>query len=150
MAQTLTSLYVHVIFSTKNRTNLILPEIEKELFAYIGGILNNNESKLLSANGTQNHIHLLISISKNIGLSKVIGDIKRDSSKWLKTKHRDLQSFKWQDGYGAFSVGYTQIEDVKKYIANQKIHHSEIGFEDELRYFLRKYNVEYDEQYIWT
>ncbi len=117
MAQTLTSLYVHVIFSTKNRENLILPEIEQELFAYIGGILNNNESKLLSANGTENHIHLLISASKNLGLSKLIGSVKRDSSKWLKTKGKDFHNFQWQDGYGAFSIGHTQIEVVKKYIA---------------------------------
>jgi putative transposase len=149
MAQTLVKLYVHIIFSTKNRANLILPEIEEELFAYIGGISNNNNSKLVGANGTENHIHLLVSMSKNIEFSKLVGDIKRDSSKWIKTKGNSYRAFQWQDGYGAFSVGYTQLEDVKKYIANQKEHHAKISFEDEFRYFLKKYAVEYDERYVW-
>jgi putative transposase len=149
MAQTLVSLYVHVVFSTKNRANIISPEIENELWSYLGGILNNNKSKLLASNGTENHIHLLISLSKNIGLSELVGDIKRDSSKWIKTKGEKYQKFQWQDGYGAFSVGHTQIKDVKTYVANQKIHHAETAFEDEFRYFLNKYEVEFDERYVW-
>lgn len=149
MAQTLVKLYVHIIFSTKNRADSIKPEIEEELFAYIGGISNNNKSKLVAANGTTNHLHLLLSMSKNIDLSKLVGDIKRDSSKWIKTKGVKFQNFRWQDGYGGFSVGYTQINDVKKYIANQKQHHAKVSFEDELRYFLDKYDVDYDEQYAW-
>ncbi len=149
MAQTLVKLYVHIIFSTKHRADLILPETEKELFAYIGGISNNNNSILLAANGMKNHVHLLVSMSKNIELSKLVGDIKRDSSKWIKTKGEHYNNFRWQDGYGAFSVGYTQIEDVKKYIANQKSHHNEMSFEDEFRYFLNKYDVKYDERYVW-
>lgn len=135
MAQTLVKLYVHIIFSTKNRADFILPEIEEELFSYIGGISNNNNSKLLAANGTTNHIHLLISMSKNIELSELVGDIKRDTSKWVKTKGSAFSRFQWQNGYGAFSVGYTQIEEVKKYIANQKTHHAKVSFEDDFRYF---------------
>lgn len=149
MAQTLVSLYVHIVFSTKNRVDMIQTDVEEELWAYIGGILKNNKSKLLASNGTQNHIHLLISLGKTIALSELVGDIKRDSSKWIKTKGENYQNFQWQDGYGAFSVGYTQIEDVKTYIANQKIHHAETTFEDELRYFLNKYEVDYDENFIW-
>jgi putative transposase len=149
MAQTLVSLYVHIVFSTKNRVDMIQTDVEEELWAYIGGILKNNKSKLLASNGTQNHIHLLISLGKTIALSELVGDIKRDSSKWIKTFGEHYQNFQWQDGYGAFSVGYTQIEDVKTYIANQKIHHAKTTFEDELRYFLNKYEVEYDENYIW-
>jgi REP element-mobilizing transposase RayT len=135
MAQTLVKLYVHIIFSTKNRAALILPETEEELFAYIGGISNNNKSKLLAANGTANHIHLLVSMGKNIELSDLVGDIKRDSSKWIKTKAFGYRGFHWQDGYGAFSVGYTQIDAVKKYIDNQKQHHAKVSFEDELDIF---------------
>jgi REP element-mobilizing transposase RayT len=149
MAQTLVNLYVHIIFSTKNRKNLIFPEIEEELFSYIGGIAHNNRSKLIAANGTANHVHLLVSMSKNIELSELVGDIKRDSSKWIKSKGIAYRTFQWQDGYGAFSVGYTQLDDVKKYIANQKRHHADISFEDEFRYFLNKYDVEYDERYVW-
>lgn len=96
-----------------------------------------------------NHVHLLISMSKNIELSKLVGDIKRDSSKWIKTMGDTYKTFHWQDGYGAFSAGYTQIQDVKKYIANQKQHHAKANFEDEFRYFLNKYDVDYDEQYVW-
>jgi REP element-mobilizing transposase RayT len=147
MAQTLTQIYIHVIFSTKNRKNLIAPKIESELFSYFGGISNNNNSKLLAAGGTENHVHLLISIDKNIKLPELIGKIKRDSSKWIKTK--EVGNFSWQDGYAAFSVGHTQLDSVKKYIANQKEHHSKIDFEDEFRYFLNKYDVEYDEQYVF-
>ena len=149
MAQTLVKLYVHIIFSTKNRADLISPEIEEELFAYIGGISDNNKSKLLAAGGTLNHLHLLVSMSKNIGLSELVGDIKRDSSKWIKTKGNEYQNFRWQDGFGAFSVGYTQLEGVKRYIENQKQHHAGISFENEFRYFLKKYNVDYDERFVW-
>jgi putative transposase len=95
MARTLVSLYVHVIFSTKNRANMIPPEIESELWSYLGGILNNNKSKLLASNGVENHVHLLISLSKNIGLSELVGDLKRDSSKWLKTKGTKFEKFQW-------------------------------------------------------
>ncbi len=148
MAQTLVSLYVHVIFSTKNRTNLITPEIEPGLFAYIGGIMNNNKSKLLSANGTSDHIHLLISLSKKLGLSKLVGDIKRDSSVWIKKQDSQFQKFYWQDGYGAFSIGHSQIKTVKKYIERQKIKHAETDFKSEFRGFLKKYEMEYDERYV--
>jgi REP element-mobilizing transposase RayT len=150
MAQTLVSLQVHVIFSTKNRLELITPEIEPDLFAYIGGILHNNKSKLIAANGTADHIHLLISLSKNIGLSELIGDIKRDSSAWIKTQDSQFSNFHWQDGYGAFSIGQSQVKTVKDYIARQKIKHDKVDFKDELREFLRKYEIEFDERYLWT
>lgn len=128
---------------------MISSDAEDSLYGYIGGILNNNGSKLIIANGTANHSHLLISLSKNIGLSKLIGDVKRDSSKHIKTIDDEFSGFQWQDGYGAFSVGQTQIETVKKYIARQKVKHGTQTFEDEFRAFLRKYNVAYDERYVW-
>jgi len=149
MAQTLVSLYVHVIFSTKNRAGLITPEIEPDLFGYIGGILNNNKSKLLAANGTSDHVHLLISLSKNLGLSELVGDIKRDSSVWIKKQDSQFRAFHWQDGYGAFSIGHSQIKTVKDYIARQKIKHAKIDFKNEFRAVLRKYEIEYDERYVW-
>jgi len=149
MAQTLVSLLVHVIFSTKNRADLITPQVEPDLFAYIGGILNNNHSKLLAANGTMNHVHLLVSLGKTISLSELIGDIKRDSSVWIKKESADFRNFHWQDGYGAFSIGQSQIAAVKKYLARQKEKHAKKSFENEFRYFLKKYEVEYDERYVW-
>lgn len=109
MAQTLVSLLVHVIFSTKNREPLITPEIEPELFAYIGGILKNNESRLLDAGGTFDHVHLLISQSKNIALTSLMKDVKKDSSSWIKTKGSEFRDFHWQDGYGGFSIGSLMV-----------------------------------------
>ena len=149
MAQTIFDVIIHVVFSTKNRVKLIGPEIEAELFAYIGGITNADKSKLIGANGTSNHVHLLISLNKNILAPDLIGNIKRDSSKWIKTKGMIYSKFGWQDGYAAFSVGHTQIEAVKKYIGNQKEHHKKSLFEDEMRTFFRKYEIAYDEKYIW-
>src|SRR5947199_5972823 len=101
MSQTLVSLMVHVIFSTKNRELFITPEIEPELFAYVGGILKNYESRLLDAGGTADHVHLLVSQSKNVSLSSLMKDVKKNSSSWIKTKESRFRNFHWQDGYGA-------------------------------------------------
>ena len=138
-----------MIFSTKHRVDIIRPDIEDELFAYIGGILNNYGSKLLIGNGTANHVHLLLSLSKNVLFPDMMGKIKRDSSKWIKTKGGMLAKFGWQDGYSAFTVGHTQLEVVKRYIANQKKHHEKVIFEDEMRGFYQKYDVAFDENYVW-
>ncbi|HMO80911.1 MAG TPA: IS200/IS605 family transposase [Pyrinomonadaceae bacterium] len=149
MSQTLVTLCVHVVFSTKNRMNLIDPKIEERLFAYIGGIANNHGSKLIAAGGTANHVHLLISLGKTVALSVLVGHIKRETSAWFKNTKFGTKLFAWQDGYGAFSVGPTQIGSLKKYIGTQKEHHHGASFEDEMRYFLRKYSVEFDERYVW-
>jgi REP element-mobilizing transposase RayT len=138
-----------MVFSTKHRVGLIQPEIEDELYGYIGGIVRNNDGKLLKAGGTSNHIHLLVSMSKNHLVPELIGSVKRDSSKWIKTKGGILSKFAWQDGYSAFSLGYSQIPTVEKYIAGQKEHHRKRLFEDEMRGFYRKYDVKYDERYVW-
>jgi len=149
MAQTHVSLYIHVVFSTKNRVNIISPDVEDELFAYIGGVIRNNNSILIAANGTSNHVHLLISLGKAVDLPRLIGDVKRSSSKWLKTKGGMLSKFQWQDGYSAFSVGHAQKADVVTYIAGQKEHHQAKLFEDEMRGFYKKYDIEFDERYVW-
>ena len=149
MAQTLVSLMVHVIFSTKNREPFITPEIEPELFAYIGGILKNHESRLLDAGGTADHVHLLISQSKNLSLSSLMKDVKKDSSSWIKTKGRLFRNFHWQDGYGAFSIGKSAIPELKKYIERQKEHHRKRTFQEELIAFLDEYGIAYDERYLW-
>ena len=150
MAQTLVSLLVHIIFSTKNRESLITPEIEPELFAYIGGILRNHESGLLDAGGTTDHVHLLISQSKNIALSSLMKDVKKDSSSWIKTRDRRFRNFHWQDGYGAFSIGQTDIPELNKYIAGQKERHRKRTFQEELIAFLDEYGMTYDERYLWS
>ena len=149
MAQTLVQIFIHAVFSTKNRADMITPEIETELFAYMGGIAANNNSKLVAANGTANHIHLLILLSKTIGISEIVGDIKRNSSRWIKSKGDKFKTFGWQDGFAAFSVGQTQIPMVKEYIAKQKEKHDSRKFEDEMRMFYDKYEIEFDERYVW-
>jgi REP element-mobilizing transposase RayT len=150
MAQTLVSLMVHVVFSTKNREALITPEIEPELFAYIGGILKNHDSRLIDAGGTTDHVHLLISQSKNLALSSLMKDVKKDSSSWIKTKARQFRSFHWQDGYGGFSVGKADLPGLKQYVSAQKEHHRKRSFQEELIQFLDEYRIEYDERYLWN
>jgi putative transposase len=150
VAQTLVSIIVHVIFSTKNREALITPEIEPELFAYMGGILKNHESRLLDAGGTADHVHLLVSQSKNLSLSSLMKEVKKSSSSWVKTKGRGFRNFHWQDGYGAFSIGKSDVQDLKKYIANQRKHHRKLSFQEELIQFLDEYGIAYDQRYLWT
>jgi REP element-mobilizing transposase RayT len=147
MSQSLFKVLIHVVFSTKDRADLITPDIEDDLFAYIQGIVENNKSKLILINGTTNHVHLLISLGKLFDVSELIGDIKRSSSKWIKPK--GSPNFYWQRGYGVFSIGQSQVPAVTKYIANQKEHHRKISFEDEYREFLNRYEIEYDERYVW-
>lgn len=144
MPQSLVKIIVHIVFSTKNRVDLIASEAEDGLFAYIHGIVENNKSKLITAGGTANHIHLLISLGK-IDISILIGDIKRASSVWMKQHNA---KFYWQDGYGAFSIGESQVPRVVSYIKNQKLHHAKQDFQDEFRGLLRRYRVEYDERYV--
>lgn len=148
MPQSLVKVLVHVVFSTKNRAKLIVPEIESSLFGYIHRIIENNRSKLIIANGTLDHIHLLISLGRTMGISELIGDIKRDSSKWIKTQG-DFVDFYWQEGYGAFSIGQSQVPRVVKYIAEQKEKHAAKDYKDEFRGLCRKYGVEIDERYAW-
>lgn len=149
MAQTLYSCYLHIVFSTKNRVAMIDPAIEHDLFAYMGGIVRNFDGKLIAADGTANHDHLLVSMGKNHLVPDLVGAVKRDSSKWIKTQDAMFSKFAWQDGYSAFSVGYTQLPIVQRYIANQKEHHKKRIFEDEMRGFYRKYKLEFDEKYVW-
>ena len=129
---------------------MITPEVEPELYAYLAGTAKNLDSPCLAAGGTSNHVHLLISQSKNIALSHLMEEIKKSSSKWIKTKAPSLRSFGWQDGYGAFTIGRSQVEALQRYIAAQKERHKKQSFEEELVRLLNKYGVQYDERYIWS
>ena len=140
---------MHLVFSTKNRERLITPDIEPDLFAYIGGILRNNQSCLLDAGGTDDHVHLLVSQSKNIALSKLLKDLKGESSLWIKSHGKQFRNFYWQKGYGAFSFSQRELPELKRYVANQKQHHKSWTFKEELIYILEENCVEYDERYLW-
>jgi putative transposase len=150
MGQSLVKNYVHITFSTKYRQPLITEDIEEELWAYIGGICNRLECHVLKVGGYTDHIHILCMLSKKIALMKLMEEAKGHSSKWIKSKGDAFENFYWQDGYGAFSVNPTQVEVVINYIANQKAHHDKKKtYQDELRSFLKKYKMEWDEKYIW-
>jgi REP element-mobilizing transposase RayT len=150
MAQTLTSLIIHIVFSTRHRVPIITPEIEPDLFNYMGGILKNNSSSLLAAGGTSDHVHLLVSQSKNLAVSVLLQDVKKDSSSWIKTNGDGFKDFHWQDGYGAFSISKSEVPGVKLYIANQKEHHRRQTFQEELIQLLEEYGIQYDERYLWN
>jgi len=149
MAQTLTRLLTHIVFSTKDRRPWIRTEIESELYRYIRGTLSNLHSPCIEVNGTEDHLHFLTSQDKNIAVSQLLCEVKKSSSKWIKTKGRELRDFQWQDGYAAFSVSESHLERVRRYIARQKQHHKRMSFQDELLQLLNKHRVQYDERYLW-
>lgn len=146
MPQSLVKILIHVVFSTRDRQPLIPETIEAQLFGYIRGIIENNGARMIIAAGTADHIHLLISLGK-AEISVLVGDIKRETSKWMKVKGVD--GFYWQSGYGAFSIGQSQVEQVSEYIRNQKAHHNVHDFQTEFRTLCAKYDVNLDERYCW-
>jgi REP element-mobilizing transposase RayT len=146
MSQSLVKILVHVVFSTKERLDLIPLQMEDELYRVLHGLFEKYGARLITGNGTANHVHLLISIGKN-DIAVLVGAIKRSTSTWMKTK--GIQRFYWQRGYGAFSVSQSQVEAVKRYIANQKEHHLKQDFKDEFRVLCAKYEVAIDERYCW-
>ncbi|MBX3378824.1 MAG: IS200/IS605 family transposase [Phycisphaeraceae bacterium] len=147
MPQSVSRVLLHLVFSTKHRADLISSELDPRLHAYLGGICRNLKSPLIAANGTENHVHLLVDLGRTITIADLLLNIKRDSSKWMKA--RGVGQFAWQDGYGAFSVSESSLAAAMKYVANQKKHHARMTFEDELRALCRKYNVKLDERHTW-
>ncbi len=149
MPQSLSSILIHLIFSTKNREPLITPVIEKELHPYIAKIFRALKSPSLAIDGTTDHVHILFSLSRVIKIADLIEEVKTESSEWIKTKGPDFRNFHWQKGYGAFSIGQSQVPILKRYIARQKLHHQRVTFQDEYRKFLKTYGIDYDERYVW-
>ena len=150
MAQTLTRLLVHVVFSTKDRRSLITPAVDAALHSYLGGICRNRECPALTIGGTENHVHLLISLSKKVALSELMMTLKKNSSKWIKTNGDAFRDFSWQDGYGAFSIGESQVGAVTDYIRGQKERYETLTFEEELVALAKRYGVDFDPRYLWT
>jgi putative transposase len=148
MSQSFVQIYVHIVFHTKNNKNLILKEIEEELYAYIGGILKNLKSIPIQIGGTTDHLHLLCTLHKTVTLADLMEEVKKSSSKWIKSKGSDYQNFYWQDGYGGFSVSSSGVEVVKKYIISQKEHHKKLSVIDEYRNLLEEYGIPYEERYL--
>jgi putative transposase len=148
MPQSFGSLHCHLVFSTKQRLPQITADIQPRLFEYIGGILRNHSSCLIAAGGMPDHVHLLVSLGRTIAAAEAVRLIKSNSSGWMHNE-LSLPDFRWQDGYGAFAVSYSNIDSVKLYLANQAQHHAHKTFQDEFLEFLRRHDLEWDERYIW-
>lgn len=149
MSQSLSQVYSHIIFSTKNRQPLIDESIKSQLFDYIGGVCKSLDCKPVQIGGHLNHVHILCLLSKKLSQMKLLELVKKRSSKWIKTQDKKYSNFYWQNGYGIFSVSPLQINQVAEYVKNQEEHHRTLSFENELKLFLDKYNVDYDDQYLF-
>ncbi len=149
MPQSLSSVLVHLIFSTKNREPFITPEIETELYPYMATIFREQKSPTLTIGGTFDHLHVLFSLARVITMAELVEAVKTDTSKWIKTKGRVFRNFHWQKGYGAFSVGQSEVKFVRRYIQSQKEHHRRVTFQEEYREVLKSFAVPYDERYVW-
>ena len=149
MPQSLVKNYLHITFSTKNRFPFIDDNIKVELFSYLGGICKNLECYPIKVGGHLDHIHMLCLLSRKIALMKLIEEVKTHSSKWIKTKGQKYEKFYWQNGYGGFSVHESQVGRVEAYILSQDKHHKKISFKDEYLSFLKEYNIDFDERYVW-
>ncbi|SPF36677.1 transposase [Syntrophobacter sp. SbD1] len=150
MPQSLAQVHVHLIFSTKNRMPFLVDaELRKEMHAYLASVMKAYEAPAQIVGGTADHVHILSTLSRTTTIAKVIGEAKRNSSKWIKTKGGNLQLFQWQNGYGAFSVSFSKITEVREYISNQMNHHGKLSFQEEYRLFLRKHGLDFDEAHVW-
>jgi REP element-mobilizing transposase RayT len=148
MPQSLSSILIHQVFSTKNREPFITPAIETELHPYLAKIFRELKSPL-AIDGTADHVHILFSLSRVVTVADLVEEVKTESSKWIKRKGPEFKNFHWQAGYGAFSIGQSNVETLKRYIRGQKKHHTKVTFQDEYRQFLERYQVDYDERYVW-
>jgi REP element-mobilizing transposase RayT len=148
MGQSLSQIFIHLVFGTKNRKPLLANSVREELHAYIAGILKELKSPALKINSVEDHIHILFLLSKNYALFKVVEEVKKSSSKWIKTK--GISNFAWQIGYGAFSVSSSKLDAVKKYIDNQEEHHKKRSFVKEVELFMKEYGAnDYDKKFFW-
>ena len=150
MSQSLAKILVHTVFSTKDRRPYLRDQtLREEMHAYLGGIISNLGCQPIIVGGVGDHVHVLSTLTRTSSPADVVKETKRSSSLWIKSKSPQLEEFSWQNGYGMFSVGFSQIPVVKEYIATQEEHHRSISFQDEFRMLLRRYDVEFDERYVW-
>jgi REP element-mobilizing transposase RayT len=149
MPQSFASLHCHLVFSTKNRVPLITPPLQPRLFAYCGGILRETGCALVAAGGTPDHVHLLVSLGREVAVAEAVRLVKANSSKWVHETFPDQHAFAWQAGYGAFAVSYSRLGPVKDYLARQAEHHRKKTFQEEFVAFLRRHGIEFDERHLW-
>jgi REP element-mobilizing transposase RayT len=150
MPQSLAKILVHTVFSTKDHRPFLRDRLLRdELHRYLGGILTNHDCQPLIVGGVEDHVHILSTLSRTCEAAEMVKELKRSSSLWIKTKGADLQDFAWQNGYGIFSIGFSQVETARSYIAGQEKHHQKMSFQDEFRQLLKRYEIEFDERYVW-
>lgn len=137
----------HIVFGTKDRTPIILPEWERELYSYMSGIVKNQKGYTLEINSVKDHVHLLVRLGPTIAFSDFMRELKASSSRWVKENH--FRKFGWQRRYGAFSVSESAADVVRRYVRNQKEHHKVQSFEEEYKLLLKRHNIEFDEKYLW-
>jgi putative transposase len=149
MSHTFTNLLYHLVFSTKQRQDLIRDIFRDELYSYLGGIIHGEKGNTVTIGGTQNHVHILAKFPQSVMLSNMLQHIKGNSSKWLNDRGFLTCHFQWQTGYGAFTVSESMVQIVSRYIENQKTNHQKMTFEQEFLTLLEKHHIEYDEKYLW-
>ncbi len=150
MAQSLSKLYIHIIFHVKSTFQKIKKDDQSELYSYIGSIIKQNDSIPIIINGVGDHVHILCVMSKNIALAKLVEEIKKNSSRWIKTKNGYYQKFGWQGGYTGFSVSQSVHDKTKRYIEGQEEHHKKRTYQEEVKSFLDEYGIDYDDDYLWS
>jgi len=149
MSQSLSSLLTHLVFSTKNREHWLKGDVAAEIHPYLAGVLNNVGCPSIQVGGVSDHVHIFCRLSRTISVAEVVETVKTSSSKWIKTKGHEFAGFHWQSGYGAFSVSQSDSDAVIAYIRNQPDHHKKVSFQEEYRRFLDRYQITYDERYVW-
>jgi putative transposase len=150
MAQSLSNVVIHTIFSTKDRCACIIPDLQTELHAYLAKICQAHGSYVFKVGGVEDHVHLCTTLPRTLSQSAFIEELKTSSSKWIKTKHPSLKAFSWQKGFGMFSISHKHTDALVQYIANQQEHHKKIDFKSELLHLLKKNNLSFDEKYLWN
>jgi len=148
MSHSYTNLLYHIIFSTKDRRPLITPDYEVRLYDYIGGTIRELEGVSLALNGTEDHLHLLAKLRPDRALSDVLRKLKANASGWMHRVFPRLENFTWQQGYGAFTVSQSNVKEVQRYIARQKLHHQKVSFRDEFIRHLIANEIEFDARYL--
>jgi putative transposase len=149
MANTFSQIYIQTVFAVSGRLSLISPNFKEELHKYITGIVTKKNQKLIQINGMSDHLHILIGLRPSMALADLVRDIKSDSSDWVNRKKLARGKFGWQEGYGAFSYGHSQLDMIVRYIQNQEKHHQGRTFKDEYLTQLRKFEIEFKEEYVF-
>ena len=150
MPQSLARIVLHVVFSTKNRVPFLKNiELRSRFHAYLAGALQQLDCEPVLVDGVEDHVHILCNLSRTITVAKLVEELKKGSSKWMKEQGPAYHDFFWQSGYGAFSVSQSNIERVREYVASQEEHHRKVSFQDEFRALCRKHGIAFDERYVW-